>query len=140
METVISTTVEDVMSKDIISVDSAESVTKVIALMVEHDIGSVLVKERGNLVGILTHRDIMKHVCPGELCTKKTQVKALMSSPLVTIDAKAKLGTGLQKMNEKNIRRLVVTDGGKIVGIVTQKDVLKGTLETFSALASLAML
>jgi signal-transduction protein with cAMP-binding, CBS, and nucleotidyltransferase domain len=61
-----------------------------------------------------------------------------MSVPLVTIDAEAPIGLGVEMMVNKNIRRLMVTEKGEIVGIITQKDLLKGTLEAFQALHSRA--
>jgi len=59
-----------------------------------------------------------------------------MSKPLITIDSDARLGEAALLMTEKGIRRLLVEDKGKIVGIITQKDLMKGTLETFMALAT----
>ena len=60
-----------------------------------------------------------------------------MSKPLIHIEADAGLGQASSLMALKNIRRLLVMDKGKVVGIVTQKDVMKGTLETFMSLASM---
>jgi CBS domain-containing protein len=128
-------TVKDIMTKDIIAVEKTDHVNKAINLMVKKDIGSVVVSENGKPVGILTERDIMKKVCPKELCSGKVTVGEIMSHPLVTIEANARLGEAALLMLEKNIRRLLVSEKGKIVGIITQKDVLRGTLETFMALS-----
>ena len=57
-----------------------------------------------------------------------------MTSPLITIDAEAPLGEAAKIMVEKDIRRLLVNEDGKISGIITDKDVMNGTLEAFRAL------
>jgi len=55
----------------------------------------------------------------------------------VHIEADAGLGQASSLMALKDVRRLLVVDRGKVVGIVTQKDVMRGTLETFISLASI---
>ncbi|MCS7113827.1 MAG: CBS domain-containing protein [Nitrososphaerota archaeon] len=128
-------TVKSVMTKNIIAVEKGDPVIKAINLMVKNNIGSVVVNDGGKPVGILTERDIMKRVCPQELCTKKVSVGEVMSHPLITIEADSRLGEAALLMLEKNIRRLLVVEKGKVVGIVTQKDIMRGTLETFMALS-----
>lgn len=125
------------MTKDMISVKTTDQAIKAIEVMTKMDIGSVVVTEDGKPVGILTERDIMKRVCPEKLCTRAVKAGEIMSKPLITIEADAKLGEAALLMTEKDIRRLLVTEKGKVVGIVTQKDVMRGTLETFMVLASI---
>jgi CBS domain-containing protein len=127
--------VRDVMTKELVSVDKNESVSKAINLMVEKDIGSVVVTEKGKPVGILTERDIMKRVCPQELCTRKVTAGEVMSHPLITVNADARLGEAALLMMEKGVRRLLVADKDEVIGIVTQKDIMRGTLDTFMALS-----
>ncbi len=133
----IETSVRSVMTKGIVSVKTVDPVKKAIGLMVEKDIGAVIVTEEGKPVGILTERDIMRKVCPEELCSREVKVGVIMSKPLITIEASATLGEATLLMTEKDIRRLLVVERGKVVGIVTQKDVMKGTLETFMALTAI---
>ena len=130
-------TVRDVMTKDLISVESTDKVFAAIKVMTDNDIGSVLVTENKKPMGILTERDILKKVCPQQLCTKEITAGEVMSNPLIHINADAGLGQASSLMSLKNVRRLLVMDKGRIVGIVTQKDVIKGTLETFMSLASM---
>jgi predicted transcriptional regulator len=130
-------TVKDVMTKDLISVEFADKVFAAIKVMTDNDIGSVLVTKNNKPLGILTERDILKKVCPQQLCTKDITAGEVMSKPLIHINADAGLGQASSLMSLKNVRRLLVMDKGKIVGIVTQKDVIKGTLETFMLLATM---
>jgi len=103
--------------------------------MAEKNIGAVVVTEKGKPVGIVTERDILKKVCPNVSCMK-VKVREIMSKPLITVDANTPIGEAVSIMVDRNIRRLLVTEGGKIVGIVTQKDLMKGTLDAFMAMAS----
>ena len=133
----ITTTVRDIMTKDLISVKTTDQAIVAIEVMTKNDIGSVVVTEEGKPVGILTERDIMRRVCPEKLCTRAITAGEVMSKPLITIEADARLGEAALLMTEKDIRRLLVTDKGKVVGIITQKDVMRGTLQTFMVLASI---
>jgi len=130
-------TVGDVMTKDLRSVETTDKVLTAIKVMTENDIGSVLVTKNEKPLGILTERDILKKVCPQQLCTREITAGEVMNKPLIHIDADAGLGQASSLMSLKNVRRLLVMHRGKIVGIVTQKDVIKGTLETFMSLASM---
>ena len=127
--------VKNVMSKPLITVDSEASCQDAIRVMAEKDIGAVVVTEKGKPVGIVTERDILKKVCPNVSCMK-VKVREIMSKPLITVDANTPIGEAVSIMVDRNIRRLLVTEGGKIVGIVTQKDLMKGTLDAFMAMAS----
>jgi len=128
--------VKEIMARNIISVDSTALIREAIALMVERDVGSVVVTKDGEPVGILTERDVLKRVCSENLCATGLTVGEVMSHPLTTIEAEATLGEAARLMQDKGIRRLLVTEGGKVVGIITQKDVMRGTLDVFVSLAA----
>ena len=122
------------MTKDIISVESTASVNEAINLMVEKDIGSVVVTRDGKMVGILTERDVLKKCCPQTQCAVM-KVGDAMSSPLITVDADAAIGQAADLMAEKKIRRLLVTEGGEVQGIITERDVMRATLDVFKTLS-----
>jgi CBS domain-containing protein len=129
--------VRDVMKADIVTVKTTDPVSTAIEVMTTNDIGSVIVSDDGAPVGILTERDILKRVCPEQLCRKGVTVGEIMSAPLVHIKADAGLGQASSLMELKDVRRLLVMDKAKVVGIVTQQDVMRGMLETFMSLASI---
>ncbi len=62
------------------------------------------------------------------------KVEKIMSSPLITVDLGTAVGKAAKLMNEKNIRRLLVTKDKEIKGIVTQKDLMKATLQVLHTL------
>ncbi len=132
----ICVTVRSVMTENVVSVEKKDPIIKAIKLMTEKNIGSVIVTDGGKAVGILTERDILRRCCPERLCERGIKVGDVMSHPLITIEADASLGEAAMLMLDKNIRRLLVVENGKPVGIVTQKDIMRGTIETFMALSS----
>ena len=108
----------------IFSVDYEESIEKAAEIMKEKKIGSLLVKKDNQYVGIITERDILyKVVAEGKDITK-TKVGEIMSSPLITIDYNSNVKEALDKFKAHNIRRLVVVDKGKVVGILTLRSIV----------------
>jgi CBS domain-containing protein len=126
--------VSSIMAKDIVGVEAGAPLPDAIRTMVEKNIGSVLVTREGSMVGIVTERDILRKLVLGNSYTK-LKVGDVMSSPLVTIDSRAAIGEAADLMAEKNIRRLLVTKNGKILGIITERDVIKATLDVFRKLS-----
>lgn len=92
--------------------------------------GSLLVLDGEDLVGILTERDVLKAVAVGAN-TKDTRVSEVMTKDLVTVGPQTSLREAAKIMADRWIRHLPVMDGGKLVGVVSQRDlagVLAGAL------------
>lgn len=96
-------------------------------LMIQHDIGSVIVVEGKNPVGIITERDITKQVIKGNAVLKKP-VKQAMSKPLVTAKPNMPIQEAFELMLKNKIRRLPILDGGGLTGIVTTQDIMRWVL------------
>lgn len=135
MEQSTAVTVKDVMTEELIVVKTTDKVIKAIEVMTENDIGSVVVTDDERPVGIVTERDVMKRVCPEKLCTRGITVGEIMNKPLIHIEADAGLGQAFSLMMLRDVRRLLVLDKGHVAGIITQKDVMKGTFEILMSLA-----
>jgi CBS domain-containing protein len=115
--------VKDIMTKALISVNTKTTVFQVAKMMEQGGIGAVFVKKDGNLVGIITDRDyatkIVSHNLPSD-----TSVEKIMSSPLITINFDESISAAAQRMTSKKIRKLGVTDNGKIIGLITSTDLV----------------
>jgi CBS domain-containing protein len=115
--------VKDIMTKAIISVNTETTVFQVAKMMEQSGIGAVLVKKDGNLSGIITDRDyatkIVSHNLPSD-----TSVDTIMSSPLITINYNESISAAAERMTDKKIRKLAVTDNGNIIGLVTSTDLV----------------
>ena len=123
-----------VMTREIITIEGDSALTTAAELMIQKEIGSLVVTEQGKMAGIVTERDILKHFTAlGE--ETPVSVRTIMSSPLITVDGGAPIGRAADIMAQKKIRRLLVTQKEKIVGIVTERDVMRATLDVFNKLS-----
>jgi CBS domain-containing protein len=93
--------------------------------MWEQQTGSLLVLEGEQLIGIVTERDVLKAVAMGT--PLDTPVSELMTKDLITVEPTASLREAAGIMTDRWIRHLPVLEGGKLVGIVSQRD-LSGVL------------
>jgi CBS domain-containing protein len=117
--------IEDWMSKPVKSVTKDISVRKAIKMMDEGNFGVLPVVENGKPIGIVTERDILRRVAAKNMDMDKTNVEAIMTKNPVTISHDASILEATRLMSENNFRRLLVVKGGKLVGVVTAKDVIE---------------
>ena len=115
--------VNDIMSKSLISVNPTTTVFQIAKMMEQGGIGAVLVKENEHLVGIITDRDFATKIAANSL-PFDTPVEKIMSSPLVTINYDETISAAAERMTNKKIRKLAVTDNGSIVGLITSTDLV----------------
>lgn len=113
-----------VMSKDLISVSSDTSIREAAGRMGAEGIGSCLVMDADNLGGIITEQDMARRVVAGGLDAQTVPVSRVMSSPVVTTGTEGTVGDVADLMIRHRIRRVVVMEDGRPVGIVTARDLL----------------
>ena len=104
-------------------VSSNATISEAAKIMDQKLIGSVLIEENNKIVGIVTERDILRKVVAKGENAKTVRVKDIMSYPVVTINANEDALEASRIMDEKRIRRLVVTENGKVVGKVTANSI-----------------
>ncbi|MDD2781598.1 diguanylate cyclase [Sulfuricurvum sp.] len=93
----------------------------------------VILQEKGEAVGILTSKDVLRFIGDGRQETIK--VSAIMSSPVETLNQKASINEGLEYLRKRSFKRIVVTDDdGHVTGIVTQQDLISRTYLKWSQL------
>ena len=115
--------VKDIMTKALISVNTETTVFQVAKMMEQGGIGAVLVKKDDHLVGIITDRDYATKIVSNNL-PSDTSVEKIMSSPLITINFDESISAAAYRMTDKKIRKLPVTDNGKIIGLITSTDLV----------------
>jgi len=118
---------EHVMSSPVITIESKENVGSAAKIMVQHDIGSVVVVEGKKPIGIMTERDITKEVVKGDGLLK-VPVKNIMTKKLVTAKPEMPLQEAFELMLRNKIRRLPILENDILVGIVTEKDLMRWVL------------
>ena len=115
--------VGDIMTKALISVNTETTVFQVAKMMEQGGIGAVIVKKDDHLVGIITDRDYATKIVSHNL-SSDTPVEEIMSSPLITINFDEYISAAAQRMTSKKIRKLGVTDNGKVIGLITSTDLV----------------
>jgi IMP dehydrogenase len=116
--------VEDIMHSATI-VDPEMTVSEAAKLMRKKEIGSLLVKIKQNKWSMVTERDVLNKVVAEDINPRKIAVKDIMTDLKFTIDSNAPLEDASEVFNKGRVRRLPVLNDGKIVGIITSRDVAK---------------
>lgn len=119
-----STFVNQVMSKNVLTLDKSTSLQEAAENMKKLNVGCVIVTGNNNPIGIITERDfVTKIVAEGRPLF--TEIQEVMSSPLITIDSEETIWEASELMKEKSIHKLPVKENEQITGIVTTTDIVK---------------
>lgn len=119
--------VKDVMTKNVITIESSEPTKKVADVMGKYDIGCLIVMDDGKPVGIITERDMIKRVLLQFRDPRITRVDDIMSTPLIALTPETTLNEALQLMNERRIKKLPVVEDHQLIGLLTLTDVVRST-------------
>ncbi len=118
----------DEKGAEVFSVAPDDTVLDAIKAMADHDIGALVVLDREMLVGIVTERHYARRVFLKGKSSLKTQVKDIMTTPVVCADPSQSTDQGLALMTEKKIRHLPVINENQIIGIVSIGDLVKSKI------------
>lgn len=117
--------VKDVMSSPAITVEESATANRVAELMDKHDLGCIIVTTKdGKPIGIITERDLVLRVLAKNIKPDTAKSQEVMTAPLITVEPDASIADTARRMSRLNIRRLGVVYRGKLVGIISSKDVL----------------
>jgi CBS domain-containing protein len=116
--------VRELMTVGVVTASPDETVATALQRMIDHDIGAVVVAEGETPVGVFTERDVTRRVLTDpDLLARR--VGEVMSSPVVTTGPDEEIVTVFETMTARKIRRLPVVEGGRLVGILTERDLLR---------------
>ena len=115
--------VKDIMTTALISVNPTTTTFQIAKMMDQGGIGAIIVKDNDDTVGIITDRDFAVKIAANNL-SSDTPVEKIMSSPLITINHSDPISTAAEMMSSKKIRKLAVSENGKIIGIITSTDLV----------------
>ena len=113
------------MSRTVRTIQTEATLLEAAALMRELRVGALMVEEEGRLVGIVSETDLVRKGIAEGRDVRQEKIRAIMSSPIITIDIDRPASDASDLMSEKGIRHLAVTDGGKIVGVISVRDLLR---------------
>lgn len=119
------TPVEQIMTKDVVSLDCSSTIYDAAEMMSEKKTGCVVVTDAGKPFGILTERDIVWGIRALDTSFKKVTLDEIASRPIVYAEPKQTIEEVADLMAKEKIRRLPVVNNGKVVGIVTVTDLAR---------------
>ncbi|MFW6194206.1 MAG: cyclic nucleotide-binding/CBS domain-containing protein [Halobacteriota archaeon] len=121
--------VKEIMTREVCTSEKDKSMLNASRKMIKFGVGSILVTEDQKVMGIVTERDIVTKLIGENKVPHKVKVQDVMSSPLVTVTSSTSIREASDLMQRKGIRRLPVIDNGNLVGIITDADILKVSIE-----------
>jgi CBS domain-containing protein len=126
-------TVGAVMTKTPVTIKPDTTVRKALQLMIKKDIGSLVVVKNEAPVGIVTERDVTRRsLRPAQAKgVYDRPVTRLMSRPVVAVPPTTPIWEAFEIMVTKKIRRLPIVERGRLVGIVTERDLFKWVIRVF---------
>jgi CBS domain-containing protein len=124
------TLLAEIMTRKVVTIDISERVEEALRLMVKYDIGSVIVMDKEKPMGIITERDIARAALRGDSILR-SPARSLMSRPLQSATPDLEVWRAFEFMLKIGARRLPIIEDGKLVGIVTEKDLTRWVLRIF---------
>lgn len=120
-------TVRDFVKGEMLTIDVNKSAWEAATLMRENDTGSVVIMINGIPQGIVTERDILNKIAAEDLPASKVLLKKIMSSPIISTTSDTLVTQALTLMAKHHIRRLLVTENGEPIGMVSQRALVGGS-------------
>jgi signal-transduction protein with cAMP-binding, CBS, and nucleotidyltransferase domain len=116
----------------VLEISADASVLEAVQRMVDHNVGSLLVSDEGEYVGIVTERDYLRRVTL-EGRTEAAPVREIMSEPLVVAPLETTVDECMAMMTDRRIRHIPVVENGNVIGLVSIGDLVKfkTKLQTF---------
>ncbi|HJU12927.1 MAG TPA: CBS domain-containing protein [Candidatus Nitrosotalea sp.] len=117
--------VRDIMVHNVITIEHDKTAKDVALLMTEKCISSLVVVKDGTPIGLVTERDLARKVSTTDRKSSEVPLSEIMSPNFRWVEPMTSIEDAVQKMTNKNIRRLLVLDNGKLVGVITETDLAR---------------
>lgn len=115
----------DAMTRTPVSISPGKTVSECAKIMLKKGVGGIMVVENGEIRGIVTEKDMVEKVIAKSLNPKNVKVSEIMSKKPIFIKPNLDIYDALIEMRDSDVRRLPVVHEGKLVGLLTEKDILK---------------
>jgi len=117
--------IEDIMVEDVVAVPEKATVREAAELMSKYEIGCLVVVRKGKPVGIVTETDMVKRVILQPVDPGEIKVGEIMSEPLVVGAPQMDIDEASRIMRKRKIKKLPVIENGRLVGLVTNTDIVR---------------
>ena len=114
--------IRDIMEKNVITIENDKTAQEAAKIIGEKDISFLVVINDGIPQGVLSESDFVRKVAAEDKKASEIKVSDIMSYKFRSVDPTTTIEDAVQKMLNKNIRRLLVTENEKLVGVITQTD------------------
>jgi CBS domain-containing protein len=108
----------------VVAVKPEQSVLEAIKVLAAEDVGAVIVMSGARLVGIMSERDYTRKVVLKGRASDSTRVEEIMTASVVVVSPRTKARECMALMTEKNIRHLPVVEEGRVIGMVSIRDIV----------------
>ncbi len=129
--------VKEIMTRNVATIDIKSDVQQLSKKMLDLEVGSVIITDKKLPVGIVTERDIVRKIVSRNLIPNDISIKELMTTPLITIPSTEDVADAMHRMVKMKIRRLPVVENARLVGIVTDMDLIAVSAEMGSIFSDL---
>lgn len=117
--------VREIMVRNVMTIDYNKTAKDVALLFAQKEISSLVVVKDGNPIGLVTERDLARKVSVTDRKSVDVPLSEIMSYKFRWVEPTTPIEDAVQKMINNNIRRLLVLDDGKLVGIITETDLAR---------------
>ena len=104
-------------------------VVEAVHVMASHNVGIVSVLDGDRLVGVFSERDVVRRVVDRGLDLARTPVGEVMTTDLVVVDVDEDYRSAIRKMDQANIRHLPVVSGGRLLSMISIRDLMRVEIE-----------
>jgi CBS domain-containing protein len=119
----------DRKGRAVLSIHGSASVLEAIGLMSEANVGAIIIQDGDEPDGIFTERDYLRKIALKGRSSSSTPLRDVMSFPLITVTTADSPESAMETMTECRCRHLVVTERGRMVGLISVGDLVKHMLE-----------
>lgn len=129
--------VNDILKRGLVTVDINTSIYDVANVMKKHNIGFLPVTSNNKIMGVITDRDIVIN-CVANNCENDSKIEDYINKNIISIDISEDVKDALKLMKDNKIKRLIVVNKEKIVGVLSLSDIIEsdedGVLDTIKTI------
>ena len=112
--------IKDIMEKNVITIEHDKTALDAACLISEKDISFLVIMKDGLPIGVLSESDFVRRLAASDLKASGIMISDIMSKKFRWVDPSTTIEDAIQKMLNNNIRRLIILDDEKLVGVITQ--------------------
>lgn len=128
--------IETIMSRDLIIGDLTQKVSEIAELMKKYDIGFIPIAQNKHIIGVVTDRDIVCSTFINQL-DGNSKIENYMTNNVISIKVEDSIENALKLMGKEKVKRLIVSDHEKVVGILSLSDIITTDIDEKTFLTEL---